>query len=72
MSDEEVEDSELEGMIGDIPVVDYDPKLMAARRESFRRDILRRREQRKKPCSLFVLLFLLIPTFVGLILNWIF
>lgn len=52
MSDEEVEDSELEGMIQDIPAGDYPPDLLAARRAEYVTLARTTRRDKKPGCRL--------------------
>lgn len=53
MSEDEYEDSELEGYLGDIPVEDYPPDLLEVRRNKFKDQIRATRRNKRPGCPLF-------------------
>lgn len=55
----ENEDSEIEGMLGDLPQIEYPDHLLEQRREAFR-DQIREQKSKKKGCPLALLTFLAI------------
>lgn len=62
MSEEEKEDSQLEGLLGDIPDVEYPRDLFDARRAKFVTSV---RKAKKPGCPLFGIMMLSIITLVG-------
>lgn len=67
----EREDSEIEGMIGDLPEIEYPNHLLEQRREAFRTQI-RQQKAKKKGCPLALLTLLATFGVLGLGVYWIY